>query len=73
MGKVSETYHDTLISDSPDRNANRVRVYRSPNDEVTIHFRNLKIVLHDIHEIDEWRDGFNQALNNLGDWFKNDI
>lgn len=64
MGKVAQTYWDKLIDPVSDRNANRVRVYRAPNDEVTIHFRNLKIVLHNYDEIQEWKRGFTEALIN---------
>jgi hypothetical protein len=73
MGKVDKVYWDKLISEIPDRNANRVRAYRAPNGEVTIHFRNFKIVLHTPQEIAEWREGFKEALHNLGDHFKNDV
>lgn len=75
MGAVEKTFFDGLISPTPDRNANRVRAYRAPNGEVTIHFRNLKIVLHTPQEINEWREGFKEALINLraGNYFPNDI
>jgi hypothetical protein len=75
MGKVQKTYYDKLISEIPDRNANRVRVYRKDNGEVVIHFRNLKITLFTEMEIQEWKDGFTQALEELRakDYFKNDL
>lgn len=73
MGKVAKTYFDGLISETPDRNANRLRVYEAPNGEVTIHFRNFKIVLHSPEEIREWKEGFKTALENLRDNFANDI
>ena len=75
MGKVAQTYYDKLISEIPDRNSNRVRVYRKDNDEVVIHFRNLKITLFTEPEIQEWKEGFKQALEELRakDYFKNDI
>lgn len=73
MGKVLTTLYDELIDPIPDRNANRVRLYKAPNEEVTLHFRNLKIVLHTPEEINEWKHGFQTALQNLGEHFKNDI
>ena len=73
MGKIAKTYFDKLIDPISDRNSNRVRVYRAPNNEVTIHFRNLKIVLHTEEEIRDGRDGFRQAVEKPGDNFKNDI
>lgn len=73
MGQREIMYYDELIPDAPDRDANRCYVYRAPNGEVVVHFRNFKIVLHSEEEIREWRDGFKQALDNLGDWFINDI
>ena len=51
MGKIAKNYYDELIDPVADRNSNRVRVYRAPNNEITIHFRNLKIVLHTEEEI----------------------
>ncbi len=76
MGKIGKSYYDKLISEIPDRNANRVRVYKkAENDEVVIHFRNLKITLFTKEEIREWKEGFAQALKTLQekDYFKNDI
>lgn len=75
MGKVAHTYIDKIIPEIADRNANRLRVYRAPNGEITIHFRNLKIVLHNDMEISEWVDGFKEALEELQrkDYFKNDL
>lgn len=75
MGAVDKTYFDGLIPSASDRNANRLRVYQAPNGEITIHFRNLKIVLHTPQEINEWREGFKEALINLkaGNYFPNDI
>ncbi len=75
MGKVEKKIYDKLISEIPDRNANRVRVYRKDNGEVVIHFRNLKITLFTEPEIQEWKEGFTQALETLRekDYFKNDL
>jgi len=74
MGKVKETYYDKLISDTSDRNSNRIRVYRKMDDEVVIHFRNLKITLFR-DDIAEWKEGFTQALKELQDkdYFRNDL
>lgn len=74
MGKIDKTYADELLPDIPDRNANRVRVYKAPNGEVTIHHRMVKIVLHSPEEIAEWRDGFREALAELQrmDYLKDD-
>lgn len=72
MGKVLRTIYDELIPEIPDRNANRVRLYEAPNGEVTLHFRNLKIVLHTPEEINEWKHGMQTALQNLGNHFVND-
>lgn len=73
MGVISEMIHESLIPEAPDRNSNRLRIHRDPNGEVTINYRNLKIVLHTPEEVAEWREGFKIALDNLGDWFKDDI
>ena len=73
MGKIDKTYADELIPETSDRNSNRLRVYRAPNGEVTIHFRNMKIVLLSPEEIKEWKEGFQTALDNLGEELKNDI
>ena len=73
MGKIQAIIHDELIDSVADRNANILRIYRAPNDEVTIHFRNLKIVLHKREEQEEWSQGFKQALKKLGDRFQDDI
>ena len=75
MGKISKIYYDELIDPVADRNSNRVRVYRAPNNEVTIHFRNLKIVLHTEDEIREWKNGFAEALRKFeeGNYFQNDV
>lgn len=75
MGKVETTIADVLISEVPDRNANRIRIYRMENGEVIIHFRNFKIMLLTPQEITEWRNGFAFALEELrmNDYLKNDI
>lgn len=75
MGKVSKVFYEKLISDIPDRNTNRLKVQQAPNGEVTIHFRNIKIVLHDFDEIMEWQQGFSEALDKFekGNFFKQDI
>ena len=75
MGVVKNIIEDRLIPSSPDRNANRIYIYRKPNNEVVIHFRNLKITLLDEEEIQEWKRGFQIALEKFkkGDYFKNDI
>lgn len=75
MGKIDTTYYEELIESEPDRQANLLKVYRSPNNEVTIRFRNLKIVLHTPEEIQEWKNGFTEALEkyNTLQTFKNDL
>ena len=75
MGKVQKTYYDKLISEVPDRNSNRVRVYRKENGEVVIHFRNFKLTLLTDEEITEWRDGMREALRAFeeGNYFPNDL
>lgn len=62
MGIIDKIIYEKLIPDSPDRNSNLLRVYRNPLGEMTIHFRNVKIVLHTQEEIDEWVRGFKQAM-----------
>lgn len=64
MGKFDDIIFEELIDPEPDRYANRIRVHRS-GEEVTIHFRNLKIVLHDQEEINEWKNGFAEALKKI--------
>jgi len=73
MGRYTKIHHDSLIEPTPDRNSNRLRVHEDEQGEVTINFRNLKIVLHTREEVEEWKSGFRTAYENLGDWFKDDI
>lgn len=65
MGKIKQIIFEKIISPIPDRNSNLLRVYEAPNGEVTIHFRNIKIVLHNKEEIQEWKSGFAEALRKL--------
>lgn len=65
MGKIEKIIYEKIISPEPDRNANLLRIYRAPNQEVTIHFRNVKIVLHTAEEIAEWKRGFAEAQKRL--------
>lgn len=74
MGVIKTILYEKLIDPIPDRNCNRIRVHKAPNGEITIHFRNLKIVLHDDMEIVEWKEGFKTAMENLDDdYLRNDI
>jgi len=75
MGQVSKIIEDKLVSPTPDRNANRIYIYRKPNNEVSIWFRNLKITLLTEEEIQEWKNGFKTALENFkkGNYLNNDI
>jgi hypothetical protein len=75
MGIFKKIIEDRLISPIPDRNSNRIYIYRKPNNEVSIWFRNLKITLLSEEEIQEWKEGFKIALENFkkGNYFQNDI
>ena len=75
MGQVKEILYEKLIDPVADRNCNRIRVHRAPNDEITIHFRNLKIVLHTKEEQEEWKRGFAEALQKFEEkgYMKEDI
>lgn len=75
MGKVAQTIYDELCPPVAGRNNNRIRVYRMPNNEVVIHYRDLKINLLTVEEQEEWRCGFAEALKKLeeGQYFLNDI
>jgi hypothetical protein len=73
MGKVDHIVKERLLKDHADRSPNLLRVYKSPNGEVVIHYRNLKIVLLTPEEQIEWVMGFKTALDNLGDHFKEDL
>lgn len=75
MGQVFEKVEDKLIDPIPDRDANRLRIYKKESGEVAIHFRNFKLVLLDPQDIAEWRHGFTVALEELRkhDYFKNDL
>lgn len=64
MGKIDKILYEQTICPIADINSNLLRVYRAPNSEVTIHYRNLKIVLH-INDISEWKEGFEKALKRL--------
>lgn len=66
MGKIEKILHEKIINPVPNHNGNLLRVYRAPNQEVTIHLRNLKIVLH-THEINEWKQGFAEALKKINE------
>lgn len=66
MGKIAKIIHEQLISPEAEQNSNLLRIYRAPNGEVTIHYRNLKIVLH-AHEIEEWKQGFAGALKKINE------
>lgn len=75
MGQIKDIIHEEIIPEVSDRHANLLRVYRAPNNEVTIHFRNLKIVLHTEEEIQEWKEGFTEALKQIqeNNYYENDI
>ena len=75
MGKIKELLYEKLIDPIADRNSNRIRIQRSPDNEVTIHFRNLKIVLHREKEIQEWKNAFKEALEKFEkeNYLKDDI
>jgi hypothetical protein len=73
MGLIETTYYDELCSPVPARNPNRIRVYRMPNKEVVIHYRDMKVVLHTEEEIQEWKRAFSEAKDRLGNHFNNDI
>lgn len=75
MGKIEKVFYEKLIPEASDRASNYLKVYQAPNGEVTIWFRNLKIVLHSKEEIAEWKRGFAEALENFhkGEYFKDDI
>lgn len=75
MGKVKDIIEDQLISPEPDRNANRIYIYRKPNDEYSVHFRNIKVTLVTTQDIQEWREGFRIALENFkkGNYLNNDV
>ena len=62
MGIIKQFIHEELLSSEPDRHSNLLRVYRKENDEVVIHFRNFKINLISPQEIQEWKFGFETAL-----------
>ena len=64
MGKIQNIIFEKLIEPEPERNGNLLRIYRAPNQEVTIHYRNLKIVLH-AQDIGEWKQGFAGALKKI--------
>ncbi len=67
MGKIKNIIYEKLIPEVADRNSNLLRAYEAPNGEVTIHFRNIKIVLHNQEEIQEWKSGFAEALKKLNE------
>ena len=73
MGLIDAVYYDELCSSEASRNCNRIRVYRKPNREVVIHYRDFKITLLNEEEIQEWKHGFATALRNIGDKFENDL
>ena len=56
-----------------DRHCNILKVEKSNNGELHIHFRNLKIAVLNYDEQQEWLEGFRQAKANLGDYFRDDI
>ena len=62
MGEIKKLLYEKLINPVADRSSNRIRIQRAPNNELTIHFRNMKIVLHKEGEIQDWKKGFKVAL-----------
>lgn len=66
MGRIEKIIHEQTIRPEAERNSNLLRVYQAPNQEVTIHYRNLKIVLH-THEINEWKQAFAEALKKINE------
>lgn len=75
MGAVKQIIHEELIASESDRHSNLLRVYRKDNDEIVIHFRNFKINLINPQEIQEWKYGFETALEKFlqGNFLQNDI
>lgn len=67
MGKIEKIFYEKIINPVAERNSNLLRVYQAPNKEVTIHYRNLKIVLHTPEEIAEWKKGFVEALKKINE------
>lgn len=65
MGRIEKILYENTVDPIANRNSNLLRIYRAPNQEVTIHYRNLKIVLHTQEEIREWKEGFSQALRKI--------
>lgn len=65
MGKIAKIYYEKTINPVADQNSNLLRIFEAPNKEVTIHIRNLKIVLHTPEEIAEWKRGFVEAQKKL--------
>ncbi len=67
MGEIKKIHYEKLIDPVADRYSNRLRVHEAPNGEVTIHYRDLKIVLHKHNhdEVEEWVQGFKIALNEI--------
>lgn len=63
---MDQIVHEKLINPVSDRYANRVHVHRD-GSEVIIHLRNLKIALLNQQQIDEWKDGFQKALEVRGE------
>ncbi len=75
MGVIKELIHEELIPSESDRHSNLLRIYKKDNEEIVIHFRNLKINLITPFDIKEWRYGFQIALEKFkeGKFLENDI
>lgn len=67
MGKIAKIFYENTIAPEAEQNSNLIRVFEAPNKEVTIHIRNLKIVLHTPEEITEWKRGFAEAEKKLNE------
>ena len=64
MGKIEKIIDEKIIDPEAAHNSNLLRIYRAPNQEVTIHYKNLKIVLH-THEVGQWKQAFAEALKKI--------
>lgn len=61
MGKIKQVYMDKLIEPVPDRNPNRIFIYRRGEDDcIGIHFRNVSFKLTE-DEFKEWQHEFGIA------------
>jgi len=72
MGKAITRGYTKIISNTPDRHANKMDIVFCKDNFYHINFRNIQFKLNK-EEFDEWRDAFKIAKEKLKGKMENDI